>query len=527
MKQLITLALIFLVVSKSFSQSERFQDLNRLTLLINSVNCSGEYIVNYEKDLFKELKALNWDYENPSTFEKLYQESKYEKLNYRYYLLYAKATSYCMRNSLHKRNASKYLIEYYYKSLFLNLAIENCERSNRLIDSLKYEFTKLYILSTFEDSSFISPEAFKSFALQNIKYCKDLLNRMRLNFTKKDKSDLYYITADGIYQTKYSEKETLENLSEIIKYLSLALREDPANWRALSFRAQLKKDAMEDYNAAIKDYIQLIRMYEAENKESIAKHNKWLKKQNLTAENNKSIAGIIRTYEKMIDLIDCYFSLSDYKNSLLWLDKAMLNIQQYKQYSRYSEDASDYEGLIHYFKAVSLFELNQKLKACVEIEKAINLGYDFEECKKLREDINCLDNSYRSNNITSIPIEFVNGVYEIPISINGVLKLNFIIDEGASDVSISPDVALTLIKSGTVSNKDFIGASTYRFADGTLVKSKVFIIRRIQIGSKVLTNIKASISNSLNAPLLLGQSLLNKFGKFTIDYQLNLIQFED
>ena len=57
------------------------------------------------------------------------------------------------------------------------------------------------------------------------------------------------------------------------------------------------------------------------------------------------------------------------------------------------------------------------------------------------------------------------GVYEIPVIINGSLKLNFIFDAGASDVSISPDVALTLVRTGTVTDADFLGTETYKFAD--------------------------------------------------------------
>ena len=130
-------------------------------------------------------------------------------------------------------------------------------------------------------------------------------------------------------------------------------------------------------------------------------------------------------------------------------------------------------------------------------------------------------------NSNSIPMTKVGGVYEIPVIINGALKLNFIFDAGASDVSISPDVALTLIRTGTLTDKDFLGTETYKFADGSTAKSKVFIIKEIQLGNKKITNVRASISNSVNAPLLLGQSVLNKFGKVTIDYKNSQIIFQN
>jgi aspartyl protease family protein len=135
--------------------------------------------------------------------------------------------------------------------------------------------------------------------------------------------------------------------------------------------------------------------------------------------------------------------------------------------------------------------------------------------------------SIESDNSNSIPMTKKGGVFEIPVLINGSLKLNFIFDAGAADVSIPPDVALTLIRTGTLKSEDFLGTETYRFADGSTARSKVFVIKELQLGNKKVTNIRASISKSINAPLLLGQSVLNKFGKITIDYKRQLIIFQD
>lgn len=136
-------------------------------------------------------------------------------------------------------------------------------------------------------------------------------------------------------------------------------------------------------------------------------------------------------------------------------------------------------------------------------------------------------NGISTTNSNSIPMTKNGGVYEIPVVLNESLKLNFIFDAGASDVSISPDVALTLIRTGTLTDEDFLGSETYRFADGTKAKSKIFIIKEIQIGNKKVFNVRASIATSINAPLLLGQSVLNKFGKVSIDYKNGVIIFQN
>jgi clan AA aspartic protease (TIGR02281 family) len=127
------------------------------------------------------------------------------------------------------------------------------------------------------------------------------------------------------------------------------------------------------------------------------------------------------------------------------------------------------------------------------------------------------DSMNRTNRNVIQMIKTQGGTYDIPVQINGVLKINFILDSGASDVSISADVALTLLKTGTVSDNDFIGTQEYKFANGSVATSKVFLLNEIKIGGFIIKKVRASISNSIDAPMLLGQSVLQRLGKFTID----------
>lgn len=120
-----------------------------------------------------------------------------------------------------------------------------------------------------------------------------------------------------------------------------------------------------------------------------------------------------------------------------------------------------------------------------------------------------------------IDLTFENGVYKLPINLNSVMSLNFTLDLGASDVSISPDVFLVLYRAGTISEDDFIGTETYKFADGSTAKSNVFNLRSLKIGSIELKDVRASISNNINSPLLLGQSALKKLPSYKIDNQNN------
>lgn len=534
-KRIFKLSLFLFIPLSSVCQSNlSYKELSpMLDLVKNHVCCVACGFLYNEEPLRQKVLNLNWDLENSQTFDTLYEQTKDEKIDYRYYLIIAKAANSLFRKTdVHNDaftdiNSHMNIIDFYYKSLFLNLAIENNTNPfTNYKDSLKYEYTQQYIFSTILDSCFPSYDDFKTFADLNIKYSKDLLNSTSLNLMKSDRSELYYIIGDAIFRTRDSEDNTNESLSEVIKYLSFAIKEDPNNWRALSERADLKRDSLSDYKSAIKDYLQLLNVFETHNKKNILEHNKWMAKYKQNPTINNRMSGLRPTFNQMLDIAQCYIDLKDYKNALIWLDKALSSIQPHKEYTTYP-DGSNYEGLIYYFKALSHSKLNQKEKACTEIEMAINYGYNINDCKELQQEINCNSSPQNRSEATSIPMTKVNRVYEIPITINDVLKINFIFDAGASDVSISPDVALTLIRTGTVSDSDFRGSETYKFADGSIAKSKVFIIKEIRIGDKVVRDIKASISNSINAPLLLGQSVLNKFGKVTIDYDKKIILFQN
>lgn len=117
------------------------------------------------------------------------------------------------------------------------------------------------------------------------------------------------------------------------------------------------------------------------------------------------------------------------------------------------------------------------------------------------------------------------GVYEVPAKINGV-EMHFIFDTGASDVTISFTEALFLLKNGKLKNEDFVGVANYLIADGSIAEGTIINLRTVQIGSRKLKNVQASIVHNLDAPLLLGQSALEEFGEFSINYKKGTITFK-
>ena len=64
----------------------------------------------------------------------------------------------------------------------------------------------------------------------------------------------------------------------------------------------------------------------------------------------------------------------------------------------------------------------------------------------------------------------------------------------------------------------------YLTADGNIAEGSVICIREVQVGDVTLKNIEASVVKNQKAPLLLGQSVLERFGSFTLDnYNSKLI----
>jgi clan AA aspartic protease (TIGR02281 family) len=119
-----------------------------------------------------------------------------------------------------------------------------------------------------------------------------------------------------------------------------------------------------------------------------------------------------------------------------------------------------------------------------------------------------------------------NGLFTVPVLINNILPLDFMVDSGASDVSIPLDVMLTLMRTGTVSEADYLGEEDYVLADGSTSKSMRFRIKSLKIGGKVVENVTASTAPVKASIPLLGQSFLRQFKSWSIDNQRQVLVLE-
>ncbi len=123
------------------------------------------------------------------------------------------------------------------------------------------------------------------------------------------------------------------------------------------------------------------------------------------------------------------------------------------------------------------------------------------------------------NPLTTVKLEKYNGVYRIPLELNEALKINAVFENGASDITISPDVALTLLQTNTIRDGDWLKGQSFEFSNGEIANSARFKLHTIKIGNKTIRNVTCSISNYMEVPLILGKNVLNKFGKYSFNYE--------
>jgi len=126
---------------------------------------------------------------------------------------------------------------------------------------------------------------------------------------------------------------------------------------------------------------------------------------------------------------------------------------------------------------------------------------------------------------TILKMENDKGVKYVWIEING-LRLKFIFDTGASSICISSSEASVLYRQGTLQKSDIIDVQYFQDATGTISAGTRINLKTVKIGNRTLNNIEATVIDNSQAPLLLGQTVFEKFGKISIDNNKSEIIFE-
>jgi predicted aspartyl protease len=106
--------------------------------------------------------------------------------------------------------------------------------------------------------------------------------------------------------------------------------------------------------------------------------------------------------------------------------------------------------------------------------------------------------------------------YLVPGLVNNAMTLNFIVDSGASDVTVPADVVATLKSTGAISDRDFSGRQIRGLADGSKITSEIFRIRSLAVGDWLVQDVTASVTPA-GAPPLLGQAFFSRLKSWSID----------
>lgn len=193
--------------------------------------------------------------------------------------------------------------------------------------------------------------------------------------------------------------------------------------------------------------------------------------------------------------------------------------------------------------------VDEKEQALTHLEKALQLGYcefvhignDFdldnirgtekfktlvsEYQKRYSDGVSDTDTNETEYIEKTIEVPFTkeSGIYKVKCTINA-LPLHFYFDTGAADVTISSVEAQFMLKNDFLKPSDIKGKEYYGTASGEIAEGTVIVLKEVDFGGLKLTNVKASVVHNQKAPLLLGQTVLNRLGKIEIDYEKNILK---
>ena len=212
---------------------------------------------------------------------------------------------------------------------------------------------------------------------------------------------------------------------------------------------------------------------------------------------------------------------------------------------RVIDENPDDEGV--YYDAACLYSrMGEKEKAVNYLRQSFEKSYhDFvhidndDDLDAIREmeEFKSLIEEYKEKyqwSVESKAKTFEEVVVEVPFTKDGSmcvvkctinnLPLHFIFDTGASIVSMSDVEATFMMKNGYLSSKDVVGKQHFLNADGSVSEGTILNLRNVNFGGVSLDNIQASVVKNQRAPLLLGQTVMQKLGRIEIDNERRVMK---
>jgi clan AA aspartic protease (TIGR02281 family) len=198
----------------------------------------------------------------------------------------------------------------------------------------------------------------------------------------------------------------------------------------------------------------------------------------------------------------CLYSIMGEKDSaLVYLRKSF--DKGYREFEHISRD-NDFDGI----------------RNLPEFKALIN---EYKAKTKVEVDVDNEDKGNYINKVAEIPFTNDGSSYKVKCKING-LPLYFIFDTGACDISLSNVEASFMLKNDYIKPQDIQGKQNYSTASGEIVEGTVINLRNVALGNLSLKDVQASVINNQDAPLLLGQTVMNRLGRIEIDNEKKVLR---
>ncbi|MBQ3634033.1 MAG: tetratricopeptide repeat protein [Bacteroidales bacterium] len=313
--------------------------------------------------------------------------------------------------------------------------------------------------------------------------------------------------SDSYYQ-RASFEQLNDKALDAVADLTAAIDLEPDNGQYYLTRGSVY-NRLGEKSMALQDYKKVLEIYE---------------KNSLSDEGDKISAMYAHFYlgnhkqaeEMMTDILNKTTNRSGDEYDAACLYSLMNDAPKALTHLRSSLE-NGYKGFAH---LRSDFDLDN-IKALPEFEQLLS---EFEPKLSSDASANGSDTQKGELKVAEIPFSKEAGnLAKVKCEING-LPLHFIFDTGASDVSISTVEATFMLKNGYLNESDISGKQYYLNANGEISEGTIIVLRNIKFGDMSLRNIRASVVKSQRAPLLLGQTVMQRLGRIEIDNDAKLLR---
>jgi predicted aspartyl protease len=127
---------------------------------------------------------------------------------------------------------------------------------------------------------------------------------------------------------------------------------------------------------------------------------------------------------------------------------------------------------------------------------------------------------------TEIPIRYDGSRYFVDGKVVGVEEVSFVLDTGATLVSIPRPALDRLLSQGKIKESDFRGRIAFTGWDGGVTYRETLTLPSLHVGEEIVENISAAEARNQDTALL-GVSFLSKFRNWSIDHERRLLILND